>query len=75
MHENKLSQSLHVWTRIAHELKKIGFIENNVIVDHQVLQESTESPETLNVIESRQYRERGLIHISDAAYSFFLSLE
>jgi hypothetical protein len=56
---------------ITHEMKKIELIENNVIVNHQVLRESTESPETLHVIESRQYRERGLFHISDAAYSFF----
>ena len=56
-------------------MKKIELIENNVLVSHEVLQESTTSPETLHVIESRQYRERGLLHISDAVYSFFLSLE
>ena len=71
VHENKLSQSLHVRRKITHEMKKIELIENNVIVNHQVLRESTENPETLHVIESRQYRERGLFHINDAAYSFF----
>ena len=29
----------------------------------------------LEVTEGRQYRERGLLHISDAAYLFFLELE
>ena len=61
--------------KIARELMKIQLIENNVVVNHEVLQESTTSPETLQVIESKQYRERGLLHISDAAYSFFLLLE
>ena len=53
----------------------MDFIENNVVVNHQVLEETTKSPETLHVIESRQYRTRGLFHISDAAYHFFLKLE
>ena len=30
-------------------------------------------PETLKVVEGRQFRERGLLHISDAAFTFFLS--
>lgn len=31
--------------------------------------------ETLQVTEGRQYRERGLLHISDQAYIFFMELE
>ena len=31
--------------------------------------------ETLDVTEARQYRERGLIHISDNAYRFFMAME
>ena len=50
----------------------MDFIENNVVVNHQVLEETTKSPETLHVIESQQYRTRGLFHISDAAYHFSL---
>lgn len=30
---------------------------------------------TLNVTESRQYRERGLLHITDRAFEFFETLE
>jgi hypothetical protein len=30
---------------------------------------------TLNVTEFRLYRERGLLHITDEAFQFFLSLE
>ena len=29
----------------------------------------------LNAIEVRQYRERGLLHINDNSYEFFLALE
>jgi nucleoside-diphosphate-sugar epimerase len=73
--ENKLSQTASVREKVNQELKKINLIENNVVVNHEVLQASTASPETLHVIESQQYRERGLFHISDAAYAFFLLLE
>ena len=31
--------------------------------------------ETLDVTEARQYRERGLIHISDNTYRFFMAME
>ena len=53
----------------------MDFIENNVVVNHQVLEKTTKSPKTLHVIESQEYRTRGLFHISDAAYHFFLKLE
>ena len=54
---------------------KIDLIENNAIVNYEALQQSTTSPKTLHVIEARQNRERGLLHISDAAYAFFFSLQ
>lgn len=60
---------------IHHEMKKVELIENNLTVNYQNLQESSSFPETLHVIEDRQYRERGLLHISDSAYAFFLLLE
>ena len=54
---------------------KIGPLENNVIVNNVIIQSSSTSPETLHVVESRQYRENGLINITDASYEFFLALE
>ena len=75
VHENKLSETPYVREKLNRELKKVELIEDNAIVNHKVLQESTTSPETLRVIESRQYRERGLLHISDSAYAFFMLLE
>ena len=45
-------------------------MEENVIVPFAKLSQSTKVAETLYVTEARQYRERGLIHISDNAYRF-----
>lgn len=50
-------------------------LEENVIQPFVELEEHSEFPETLEVTEGRQYRERGLLHISDGAYLFFLYLE
>ena len=50
-------------------------LEENVIVPFAKLSESTKVAETLDVTEARQYRERGLILISDNAYRFFLAME
>jgi HPt (histidine-containing phosphotransfer) domain-containing protein len=72
---NKSSSSSIVRERAIRELNKIHFLENNAVVPHEILQESTEYSDTLLMIEARQYRERGLLHISDKAYEFFLALE
>ena len=50
-------------------------LEENVIVPFPKSSESTKVAETLDVTEARQYRERGLIHISDNAYFFFMAME
>ncbi|CAB3981947.1 ATP-dependent DNA helicase PIF1 [Paramuricea clavata] len=56
-------------------MKKMHLLENNVIMPFATLSNYTANPETLNVTECHQFRERGLLHISDGAYEFFLSLE
>lgn len=50
-------------------------LEENVIQPFVELEEKSKFPETLEVTEGRQYRQRGLLHISDPAYLFFLELE
>ena len=50
-------------------------LEENVIQPFAELEEKSKFPETLEVTEGRQYRQRGLLHISDPAYLFFLELE
>jgi hypothetical protein len=72
---NKSSNSTEVLTKVTREIEKINLLENNVIVPFQILEKTTTRPETLEAIEVRQFRERGLLHISDGAYAFFLLLE
>ena len=50
-------------------------LEETIIQPYAKLEERTKYKEMLEVTEKRQYRERGLLHISDAAYLFFLELE
>ena len=73
--ENKSSTSREVLDKVVKEMKKITLIEDNVVVSSHFVQENSDVPETLRVTESRQYRERGLLHISDSAYDFFMLLE
>ncbi len=50
-------------------------LQENIIVPYETLQNTSLCLESTNITESLQYRERGLLHISDATYDFFLSLE
>lgn len=50
-------------------------LEDHAIVQYSWLMNNTTIPEMLEVTENRQFKERGLLHISDAAYSFVLLLE
>ena len=53
----------------------LSLLEDNIIVQFAWLEDNTSAPETLEVTEDRQYRERGLLHISDEAFGFFNILE
>ena len=50
-------------------------IEETLLVPYAQLESSTNQPETLVVTEARQFRERGLVHISDACFKVFMLLE
>ena len=43
-----------------------------VLENFSYLETSTKYPSTLAVTEEKQYRSRGLTHITDQAYEFFL---
>ena len=72
---NKNSLAGNVREKLNRELRKIDLLDSNVIIPHVILQETTSDPDTLNVTESRQHRERGLLHVTDQAFQFFLTLE
>ena len=57
------------------EIKMLDLLENNVIIPYQIIEKTTAYPQSVSVTESRQYRERGLLHITDNAYELFLILE
>ena len=50
-------------------------IEESLIGSVAVLEQESQHKDTLQVTEARQYRERGLVHIEDAVYRFFMFLE
>ena len=72
---NKMSQACTVREKLNKELRKMDLLDNNVVIPYDVLEKTTDDFDTLNVTESRQYRERGLLHITDEAFDFFLTLE
>ena len=72
---NKMSQTCTVRKKLNKELRKMDLLDNNVVIPYDVLEKTTDDFDTLNVTESRQYRERGLLHITDKAFDFFLTLE
>ena len=72
---NKNSEAQTTREKVRSEIQMLDLLENNVIVPYQVIEKTTAYPQSVRVTESRQYRERGLLHISDNAYEFFLLLE
>lgn len=73
--ENMFSQSTDTRQRVKIAHVKCQLLEENVIVQYAWLKDNTNTPGTLDVTEDRQYRERGLLHISDEAFNFFKRLE
>ena len=47
----------------------------NVLENFNYLETSTKYPSTLAVTEEKQYKSRGLTHITDQAYEFLLDAE
>ena len=52
-----------------------SLLEDHIIANFCQLDGSSAYPGTLLVTEDKQYRSRGLTHIEDSAYEFFLKLE
>lgn len=75
MRANMFSLSSVTRQSLNAEHAKCSLLEEHVIVQYAWIKENTTSPETLEVTENRQFRERGLLHISDPAYNFILKLE
>ena len=74
VHTNMTSAHLQT-RRMVREAVCCMLLEEHIIVQYSWLQENTMFPGTLEVTEDRQYRERGLIHISDACFECLKRIE
>lgn len=72
---NMFSTNSSTLSNVEKQQKLCELLEENIIIPYAKLEEVTKYPETLEVTEARQYRGRGLLHISDEAYLFFIHLE
>ncbi|CAH3171356.1 unnamed protein product [Porites lobata] len=52
-----------------------SLLVEHLVGNYESLKDRTKYPETLCVTEDRQFRSRGLTHIEDWAYEFFLEAE
>ena len=50
-------------------------IEETLLAPYAQLESTSSHAETLAVTEARQYKDRGLVHISDACFKVFLYME
>ncbi|KAL9967257.1 hypothetical protein ACROYT_G025442 [Oculina patagonica] len=73
--QNVYSQSTSTRSSVAIAHAKCELLEENIIVQYSWLKDHTEFPGSLDVTEDRQYRERGLLHISDEAFECFMRME
>lgn len=71
----KGSRSICTQKSVRVNLELAQMLEDHVIGDIDSLMESSKYPATLQVTEQKQWRSRGLIHIEDSAFEFFLELE
>ena len=69
------SQSIETRQNVHVTYAKCELLEEHIIVQYSCLKDNTDAPGTLEVTEDRQYRERGLIHISDEAFECFKVIE
>ena len=75
VHDNIFSSVQKTRERVEANRAKCELLEENVIVPFAVIEKTSFHPETLELTEDRQYRNRGLLHITDATFNFFCELE
>ena len=60
---------------VCKETAKVEALEAAVIIPYRILCGTTQFPETVTVIEARQSRTHGLIHVTDAFFVFTKHME
>lgn len=72
---NLYSENAETMKSVTRHHSICELIEESLVASVAILEKESTCKETLQVTEGRQYRERGLIHIKDAVYRFFMALE
>ena len=61
--------------KVQESVSNCDMIEETLLVPYEELKKTSRHQETLEVTEARQFRERGLVHISDPCFLVFMHLE
>ena len=61
--------------KVKASVSTCDLIEETLLSPYAQLESTSSHAETLAVTEARQYRDRGLVHISDACFKVFLYME
>ena len=72
---NMYSENAQTMASVRQHHSISELIEESLVGSVTILENESKYKDTLQVTEARQYRERGLIHIEDAVYKFFMALE
>jgi hypothetical protein len=72
---NMFTENSSTLASVVKHNKLCELIEEALVIPYSKLEEESQFRESLQVTENLQYRGRGLIHITDNAYKFFLCLE
>lgn len=72
---NLYSENSETMNSVRRQHNICELIEESLVGSVAILEKESTCKETLQVTEARQYRERGLIHINDSVFRFFMALE
>ena len=73
--DNMHTKDARTLSKVQEHVSSCDLIEEVLLVPYEELKEKSKHMETLAVTEARQFRERGLVHISDECYMFFMRME
>ena len=74
-HDNVYSSNPATHMKAAESYRLCELLEEYVVSDMARLEENSQYPDTLAATEERQFRSRGLTHISDKEFEYFLEAE
>ena len=73
--ENVQTKDPRTLNKVEESVFKCDLIEETLLASYEDLKKTTSHPETLELTEARQFRERGLVHISDPCFAVFIHMK